>query len=127
MSSACLRYSLHLLSGSEALHSSSRNSGIWPESLRNLSARSSMYRNLGPSASVAWRSLSPPRIMSSRISSRCSADHLPASQLPSLLFHRLRSRSSSLSFCSSALPFCCSFFSFSFRIFFRFLFSCCSV
>ena len=112
MNSACRRYSLHLLPGSEALSSSSRNSGIWPECARNLSARSSMYRNLGPSASVDWRSLSASRIMSSRTSSRCSTAPLEASQSPCLLFHRLRSRSSFSTVCCKLPAFLLQFFLF---------------
>ena len=119
MSSACLRYSLHRFPGSEARDALSQNSGIWPECVRNTLARSSMYRNCSPSASVTWRSLSPSRIMSSSTSSRCSAGPLPGFQPSSLLFHRPRSRPSSLSFCSSFLSFC-------FRIFFRLLSSCSS-
>ena len=148
-SSACLRYSLHRFPGSETRDALSRNSGIWPECVRNTLARSSMYRNCSPSASVTWRSLSPSRIMPSSTSSRCNAGPLPGFQPSFLLFHRPRSRpnslsfcssflsfcfriffrvlsfcSSFLSFCSSFLSFCSSFLSFCFRIFFRLLFSC---
>ena len=131
-SSACLRYSLHRFPGSETRDALSRNSGIWPECVRNTLARSSMYRNCSPSASVTWRSLSPSRIMPSSTSSRCNAGPLPGFQPSFLLFHRPRSRPNSLSFCSSflsfcfriffrVLSFCSSFLSFCFRIFFRVL------
>ena len=45
MSRTCLKRSLHRFPGSDALDSSSRNSGMSPEAVAHAPARSKIYRN----------------------------------------------------------------------------------
>ena len=45
MSRACLKRSLHRFPGSDALDSSSRNSGMSPEAIAHAPVRSKIYRN----------------------------------------------------------------------------------
>ena len=120
MSKACLKRSLHRFPGSDILDSSSRNSGMSPEAIAHAPARSKIYRNSSLLHRVAECRLDSSDMTPSNTSILCRSVLVLGSQPVSLLFHSWRSRFSSPSFCSSFLSFC-------FRIFFRFLFSCCNL
>ena len=101
ISRACLRCSLHLLPGSETLDSSSQNSGVSPEAVTYASTCRKMYWNSSMFCRVAECRFDSSDMIPSNTSILCRS--LPALESHSafLLFHRLRSRSRSLSFCSS--------------------------
>ena len=113
MSRACLKRSLHRFPGSDALDSSSRNSGMSPEAIAHAPARSKIYRNFSLLRRIAEYRLDSSDMTPSNTSILCRSVLVLGSQPDSLLFHSWRSRLSSSSFCSSFLSFC-------FRIFFRF-------
>ena len=111
---ACLRRSLHLLPGSEALDSSSQNSGVSPEAVTYASTCRKMYWNFSMFCRVAECRLDSSDMMPSNTSILCRSVLAPESQSAFLLFHRLRSRFNSLSFCSNSLSFCSNSLAFCF-------------
>ena len=104
---------MHRFPGSDALDSSSRNSGMSSEAVAHTPARSKIYRNSSLLHRVAECRLDSSDMTPSNTSILCRSTLAPESQPAFLLFHRRRSRFSSSSFC--------------FKVFFSFLFSCCNL